>query len=230
MTGAPPLLQTSCLPCQADPERWFDRQKHAYALAGCRGCPARRWCAREALQCRATFGLWAGVWIDGRHENAAPHLQAIATGTLAQSSAVAAVLIDERSQDVAHRGDPGQTSLPLNRPGASPLPRSVTTAILARSSGHCEVLAKGCRYTSEHLVSRHTAVREASTPPDLFAACDVCAGMITALDPKLAARFGYVIDVHRDPAHVPFYWRGSRWVLLDRDGWLTEMRDDAQTA
>jgi len=29
---------------------------------------------------------------------------------------------------------------------------------------------------------------------------------------------------------VPFYWRQSRWVLLDRDGWLTELLDQAQTA
>jgi hypothetical protein len=108
----------------------------------------------------------------------------------------------------------------------------VATAILARSSGHCEVLADGCRYTYERLVSRHSAGRDAerSTPPELFAACNVCADMVAALDPKLAAKTGYVIDAHRDPALVPFYWRRSRWVLLDRDGWLTEKRDDAQTA
>jgi hypothetical protein len=54
--------------------------------------------------------------------------------------------------------------------------------------------------------------------------------MVAALDPMLAARFGYVVDQRRDPARVPFYWRGSRWVLLDRDGWLTEVTDEAQTA
>jgi hypothetical protein len=54
--------------------------------------------------------------------------------------------------------------------------------------------------------------------------------MVAALDPKLAARFGYVVDADRDPAHVPFYWRRSRWVLLDGDGWLTEMPDHAATA
>jgi hypothetical protein len=227
--AAPPPPQTSSLPCQLDPERWFERHNRE-AVAYCRSCPARRWCAREALRCGASFGMWAGVWIDGRHEDVAPHLQAIATGALAQSSAVAAALIDERSQDVAHQGDSDRGSTPLHRPRGSSLPRSVTTAVLARSSGHCEVLAEGCSYTYERLVSRCTAVREASTPPDLFGACDACADMITTLDPKLAARFGYVIDANRDPAHVPLYWRGSRWVLLDRDGWLTEMRDDAQTA
>jgi hypothetical protein len=108
----------------------------------------------------------------------------------------------------------------------------VATAVLARSSGHCEVLAEGCRYTYDRLVSRQFAVpvEEASTPPDLFAACNVCADMVAALDPKLAAKTGYVLDNQRDPTHVPFYWRRSRWVLLDRDGWLTEMADDVATA
>jgi hypothetical protein len=54
--------------------------------------------------------------------------------------------------------------------------------------------------------------------------------MVAALDPKLTARFGYVIDTRRGPEHVPFYWRHTRWVLLDCDGWLTEISDDAQTA
>jgi hypothetical protein len=54
--------------------------------------------------------------------------------------------------------------------------------------------------------------------------------MVAGLEPKLAAQFGYVIDEHRNPAHVPFYWRQSRWVLLDRDGWLAEIADEAQTA
>jgi hypothetical protein len=228
MMGTTPPPGTSCRPCQLDPERWFDRHNHADALSGCLACPARRWCAREALQCRASWGLWAGVWIDGRHDDAVPYLQAIVAGTVAECFAVAADVIADspgcdRSAPIATR---------LCRPFGSSPSRSAKTAVLARSSGHCEVMSEGCRYTYDLLVGRRSGVAspETSTPPDLFAACDICAEMVAALDPKLAARFGYVTDAHRDPAHVPFYWRRSRWVLLDRDGWLTEMSNGAQTA
>jgi hypothetical protein len=222
MTGTTPPPGTSCPPCQLDPERWFDRHNHADALSRCLGCPARRWCARKALQCRASWGLWAGVWTDGRHEDAVPHLRAIATDGLAQRSPTPPAVVDARSDRV---------TTPLHRPATSSRPRSVRTAVLARSAGHCEVLAEGCRYSHDRLVSRLSSeATETSTPPSLFAACDVCAEMVAALDRKLAAEFGYVIDAHRDPTHVPFFWRRSRWVLLDRDGWLTEMPDEAQTA
>jgi hypothetical protein len=150
-----------------------------------------------------------------------PLLHAIAADGLAQRSPTPAVF-EARSDRVP---------TPLHRPTTSSRPRSVRTAVLARSAGHCEVLAEGCRYTHDRLVSRLSVEEtETSTPPGLFAACSACAVMVAALEPKLAARFGYVIDAHRDPAYVPFYWRRSRWVLLDGDGWLTEMPDHAATA
>jgi hypothetical protein len=53
---------------------------------------------------------------------------------------------------------------------------------------------------------------------------------VARLQPQLATRSGYLVAAGRDPASVPFFWRGSRWVLLDRDGWLTEIGDDARSA
>ena len=93
-------------------------------------------------------------------------------------------------------------------------------------------MAQGCRYTYDRVVGRRLAVpvEETSTPRELFAACNACADVVAALDPKLAAKTGYVLDNQRDPACVPFYWRRSRWVLFDRDGWLTEVADDIATA
>jgi len=223
MRHATPPPGPNVLACQRDPERWFERRRHADALAGCRSCPARRGCAREALECRASWGLWAGVWIDGRHDDAAPHLRAIATGVL-QLVARVATATEERPR-AAER-----VPAPLRRPAASPIPASARTAVLARSSGHCEILAEDCRLSFDRIVSRRTVRSESPAPPDLFAACHRCAEMVAALDPNLSNRFGYVVDGHRDPAQVPFYWRQSRWVLLDRDGWLTELLDQAQTA
>jgi hypothetical protein len=212
------------LPCQADPERWFDRAQQAHARAGCRGCPVRRWCAREALKSAASWGMWAGVWIDGRHEDAAAHLQAVATGTLERSATIAAVVIDNRlghgQPTTSHR-----SPTPLHRSHGSVRASSVADVVLARSCGHCEVMADGCRYTYDRLMSRRAAPRpdEHSSPAAIFAACHSCADKVDGLTHRLAIKFGYMVDVGAHPTSVPFYWRQSRWVMLDRNGSLAEL-------
>jgi hypothetical protein len=223
MTSTTPPLPTGWLACQQDPERWFDRSHHTDALAACLDCRARRWCAGEALRSRASFGLWAGIWIDERHEDAAPHLHAIADDGRPQRSP---------TEPAAAPMGRSRAPTPLRRPASIAAQRSAAAAVLARSTGHCEVLAEGCGYTYEHLLNRHPKKGdpETFTAPGLFAACSSCADMIAASDPKLCAWLGYLIESHRDPAQVPFYWRGSRWVLFDPDGWLTETRDFADTA
>ena len=226
MSHSPPPPPPRSFPCQRDPERWFDRRRRGDALMQCLTCAARPWCAQEALKWRASWGVWAGVWIDERHDDAVPYLQAIATD--------APVRIDQRLPVVASTTasqDPPAPA-PLHRPPAPTPSRSAPTAVLARSSGHCEVFTERCRYTFDRLVSRHVnqPIIENPCPAALFAACAVCADIVAGLDPHLATRRGYVVDAGRDPAHVPFHWRASRWVLLDRDGWLTEMGDQAQTA
>lgn len=224
MSESPPPSPSRSFPCQRDPERWFDRRNRGEALAQCFKCAARPWCAQEALKCRASFGMWAGVWIDGRHTDALPYLQAIAADEPA--------LIDSRPAAASITSHDPPAPAPLRRPSACTPSRSVPAAVLARSSGHCEVFAEGCRYTFDRLVSRcrgEPAIENPS-PAQLFAACAVCAEIVACLDPQLATRLGYVVETGRDAAFVPFHWRGSRRVLLDRDGWLTEMREDAQSA
>lgn len=225
MSAAPPPPPSAPLACQGEPERWFDRRRRRDALTGCLGCPARRWCAREALACNASWGMWAGVWIDGEHSAAVPYLNAIAN-------------------DVASLGDrrlpaaPSTTSqhpplpAPLRRPSAVLPSRSAPAALLARSCGHCEVFTDSCRYTFDRVVNRCPTrpAGEKPSPAQLFATCRTCAEIVAHLHPQLATRAGYLVAAGRDPAAVPFHWRGSRWVLLDRDGWLTEIRDDARSA
>ena len=224
MSAAPPPPPAP-LACQGDPERWFDRHHRRDALAQCLVCPARRWCAREALDCCASWGMWAGVWIDGRHSDAAPYLSAIA-------------IDDAALRDWRPPTAPSTTShyppppAPLPRPSAMLPWRSASAALLARSSGHCEVFTESCRYTFDRVVNRCPTgpSGENHSPTELFAACGACAEMVARLQPQLASRAGYLVAAGRDPASVPFHWRGSRWVLLDRDGWLTEIRDDARSA
>jgi len=223
MSASPPPPPP--LACQRDPERWFDRRHRRDALAGCLVCPVRRWCAREALACNASWGMWAGVWIDGRPRDAVPCLKAIATE---ESSPV------ERHPPIAtiatshHLPPPA----PLRRPSTVLPSRSAPAALLARSCGHCEVLTESCRYGFDHVVSRcpTTLPGESSSPARVFAACGACAEIIAGLQPQLATRSGYLVAAGRDPASVPFFWRRSRWVLLDLDGWLTEIRADAESA
>jgi hypothetical protein len=224
MSDSPPPPASKSLACQRDPQRWFDRGSRADTLAQCLQCAARPWCAQEALKCHASYGMWAGVWIDGRHNAALPYLHAIAADDSRPTDAPAAVT------SIPSHVPP--VLAPLRRPPARTPARSAPAAVLARSSGHCEVFTESCRYTFDRLVSRCRSEPpvESGSPARLFAACMVCAEIVICLDPQLATRAGYVVDTGRDPASVPFHWRGSRWVLLDRDGWLTEMREDAQTA
>jgi hypothetical protein len=222
MSAAPPL---PLLACQRDPERWFDRRHRRDALAQCLVCPARTQCAREALACRASWGLWAGVWIDGRHRDAAPYLSAIATDDAALTDWRPPIATTATSH---HPAPPA----PLRRPSAVQLSRSAPAALLARSCGHCEVFTERCRYTVDRVVNRCPTgpPGENPSPAQLFAACGPCAEIVAGLQPQLATRSGYLVAAGRDPASVPFHWRGSRWVLLARDGWLTEIRDDARSA
>jgi len=222
MTAAPP--PPTMLACQRNPEGWFDRRHRRNALAQCLGCPARRECARAALSWQADWGMWAGVWIDGCHNDAAPYLSAIANND--------ATPTEWRPPAIGAPDNHPCPPAPLHRPlAAAPAP-SASAALLARSCGHCEVFAQGCRYSFDRVVNRCPAAAPAETPcpTRAFAACGTCADIVARLAPQLAIRSGYLVTAGRDPASVPFLWRGSRWVLLDREGWLTESRDDARSA
>jgi hypothetical protein len=212
------------LACQRDPDGWFDRRHRRAALAGCLVCPARRQCAREALTARATWGMWAGVWIDGRHHAAAPYLRAIADDDATPTR--------RRAPVIGAADHPPSPPAPLHRPPSAAGPAgSASAALLARSCGHCEVFAEGCRYTFDRVVNRCPAAPTVNPgAAKLFAACATCADVVARLAPQLAIRSGYLVAAGHDPASVPFLWRGSRWVLLDRHGWLTEIDDDAQSA
>ncbi|MEE6140324.1 WhiB family transcriptional regulator [Mycobacterium sp. 050128] len=225
MSTCPPPLRPNDLACQRDPEQWFNRRRRRDTLRQCLQCPARPWCAQQALKWQASWGMWAAVWIDGRHGDAAPYLHAIAADddvVIDYRPAVSEILSSPRPPAPA----------PLHRPVVSARARSTDAAVLARSCGHCEVFADGCRYTFDRIVRRHPGERSAENPSPtaLFAACVACAEIVNSLGARWATRLGYVVNEGRDPASVPFYWRGSRWVLLDRDGWLTEVRADAQSA
>jgi len=88
------LMAGQPLPCQADPDLWFGRQRHVRERAKLlciTECPLSefRRCARTALTSGEEYGIWAGIELPGR-ENlnrdkaklaaARQQLQAIAAG------------------------------------------------------------------------------------------------------------------------------------------------------
>lgn len=202
------MTASTRLPCAADPDRWFDENQRTYALIGCLQCPARRWCAQEALRAQAAWGMWAGVWLDGSHPAQAAHLAALADETTAPARA-------------DHRG-PGRCR---PAPAGTP-PLSVAAAVTARSSGCCEIMGPRCRLTATGLVSRVSGVPgcAAMSAAGAFAACAACATAITELpDADAVHTAGYLVtSAERAPA-TAFLWRQRRWVLFGVEGQLREV-------
>jgi Transcription factor WhiB len=213
-TSGSPAANAQPLACQRDPERWFDRTDRTRTLAGCLRCPARQWCAGEALVVRPVFGMWAGIWIDRNFADVAHYLHAIAETAPAatpppQTATVTAVPVcvpAAPQRRVAIRVSADRTS--------------VAALITARSSGHCEIMAPNCLLDSDGVCSRirRRSPSELRDPTAGYVACRRCRSVVTNMHRQLAHRLGYLVDARRDPAGVPFYWRLSRWMMLDSGG------------
>ena len=76
-----------------------------------------------------------------------PYLQAIAAGDVARTDHRAAAATTTARDDSA-------APAPLRRPSTPQPSRSAAAAVLARSSGHCEVFTESCRYTCDRYVNR----------------------------------------------------------------------------
>ncbi len=204
--GAVPVAVNE-LPCQRDPDRWFDPTDRTHALAGCLSCPARSWCARQALNDHATAGMWAGIWIDGDLAEVADYLQAIAD---------AAPPSTPPPPTTIHHTEPPRR-LPVIRP---PARHTVAAVITARSSGHCEIMGPDCALGLEAIASRiqGRCGRELAGAAAGYAVCQSCQGAVARMEPRLSQQLGYIVDNLANAATVPFYWRQSRWMLLDSAG------------
>ena len=219
-----PGFSDRLLPCQHAPDRWFDRAHRTVALEGCLGCPARAGCAARALRVRASWGMWAGIWIDGRHHDAAHYLRVIASESRSITAPAAPTPV---TQPTPPRRDP--TPAPLTA-----LPRrlaklSARDRVLARSSGHCEVMAPGCGYGPDRIITR--APRSDANDAALqFVACNGCAATLSRLDEPLARRLGYRLTSAAEARATPFHWRQSRWLVLDSHGGATPVTTNAQPA
>lgn len=221
-------------PCRRYPDRWFDRANRTDALATCLACPVRSWCAQHALQQRASWGMWAGIWIDGRLDDVAHYLHAIAAGTPARHPrrANAATPPPPRAQATRRPTPTHTTARSAPPPPRTPADRpSLRAVLMIRSSGHCEIMAPGCRYTSDKIASRLAGgTAEDADASVVYIICRVCAATLSQLDRQIAVRLGYLVGSPGRAAAVPFYWRQSRWVQLAPAGGLCETASGADCA
>ena len=217
--AAPAPQAVGQLACRLDPDRWFDRADRTHALAACLACPARSWCAREALSAKASWGMWAGIWIDGTLADAAHYLRAIAEDRPSATPPPPATI---------HRIEPPRRPVVIPRPAN----HSVTAVITARSSGHCEIMAPECRLGLEAIASRIRG-RSWHELPDAaagYAVCLSCHAAVTRMEPRLSRQLGYIVDSPANAATIPFYWRQTRWMRLDSAGGASPCSPAQRTA
>lgn len=225
----PARQPSSAVACQTDPERWFDGLNRAYALERCLACPLRSPCAAEALAANARFGMWAGIWIDDNLADVAHYLHAIAQGPQGGPEH----LVGDAESHRAPPRSPAPTVVSLPR-ATKPTPGgcagmhlqglSPWVGVEVRSSGHCEVMMPGCRYSLDEICCRVPDLpwRRAGDASALYAACSRCSTAVSNLNAKLCAQLGYVVGNGRLQT-TPFYWRQARWVLLDPAGHMSPM-------
>jgi hypothetical protein len=197
-------------PCRRDPDRWFDRTDRTHALAGCLACPVRSWCARQALREHASWGMWAGIWIDGNLADLAHQLQVIAENKPPTTPPLTTNLKPPNCIDAP-------SPPPVIRP---PAKHTIAAVITARSSGHCEIMAPDCRLGLEAIASRirGRCRHELRDAADGYAVCRTCQSAVTRMEARLSHQLGYIVDSAASAATIPFYWRQSRWMRLDSAG------------
>jgi hypothetical protein len=200
------------LPCQRDPDRWFDRADRTHALAGCLACPARSWCARQALSDRAPWGMRAGIWIEGNLADAAPYLRAIAEAASSAPPPPTAPASAANAHCIEAPRRP-----PVIQP---PAKHAVAAVITARSSGHCEIMAPDCRLGLAAIASRSRGRcwQELPDAAASYAVCRTCEAAVERMEPQLSRQLGYLVDSSASAATAPFYWRQNLWMLLDSAG------------
>jgi hypothetical protein len=167
------------------------------------------------LNIRPKHGMWAGIWIDGNLAEVEHYLRDIANPGLGVSSP-----LEREAAQPNLTGAPEPPAAPTNPAPRGPVRSSMAGAITARSSGHCEVMAVGCLLTTDGIATRVPGLRSSDLddPATCYAVCRQCRSAVTSLDSRLAQRLGYLVDESRNAATVPFYWRQTRWVLLDSVG------------
>jgi hypothetical protein len=175
--------------------------------------------------------MWAGIWIDGRIDVVSDYLREIAAPAPTAEESVPVPAVAEPTPPPPRR-DPTPESTLTPRRRANPSARqrlSYRSQVLARASGHCEIMAPGCRL-SAHGYGYRTPEQPRENAVDaaqVYLRCDPCARTIADLDGSIAHRLGYLVVRQPWTADIPFFWRQSRWVCFSADGQLRDATAEA---
>jgi hypothetical protein len=216
-------------PCLQHPGDWSDPKRRTFTRQQCLQCPIRSHCGQSALRHRPSYGMWAGVWINGdfdRKKNLfLAHTPSAQSAKPAEHQGItqAAVTIGAERR-CGRRIRVGKLLI------TSPLP-AIAAEITARASGHCEIMAPACTYQQSAIFSRRRRAtgHPLATPADAIAACRNCIDLIEHTDLPTALDLGYIVDPRSTTSTTAMLWRQHRWVFLDARGRVRDTADPSMT-
>lgn len=205
-------------PCREHPGDWMDPTRRALTRHQCLSCPSLRGCAAAARQSRPSYGMWAGVWIDGDFTRKQHLLGRPGCGPAPRPTGPQPDPLPPRPPAPAvARGRRRRVGTLLTAPPAP----AVAALITARASGHCEIMAPACTYQQSAIFTRRRSAGGAlASPADALAACRNCIELIEHTDLPTAFDLGYLVDRRTTTSSAAVLWRQQRWVYLDTRGHL----------
>lgn len=209
------------VPCLQHPGDWFDPKRRAYTRQQCLNCPSLARCAQDVRAQPPTYGMWAGVWIDGDLP-AKKHLLGLPTASAVGPKPPVPQPVTPADTPARGRGPrPGRPARVRKLLTATPEP-AIAAQITARASGHCEIMAPACTYNQAAIFCRRRRAHRCplGSSADAIAACLNCIDLIEHTDIPTAHDLGYLVDLRSTTSTTPLFWRQHRWVLLDTHGRL----------
>lgn len=192
-------------PCSNHPDAWLDPTRQTLTRQHCRRCPNLVQCGQTALRQRPSYGMWAGIWIDGDF-NGKKHLLGAVQPLTSPPTAM---------HPRTRRRRVGTLLI-------APPPQPIAAPITARASGNCEIMAPACTYHQAVIFSRRRGAtsKPLGSPADGIAACRNCLELIEHTDLPTALDLGYLVDPRQATSTAAMLWRQHRWVYLDTRGHL----------
>ena len=221
---------TRVAPCLQHPGDWLDPKRRTFTRQQCLGCPSLVRCSRSALRHEPSYGMWAGVWIDGDFPSK-KHLLGLPAQPPADTKPVDHQPVTPSVTPAARYGPrPGRRVRVGKLLITTPVPL-IAAQITARASGHCEIMAPACRYQQAAIFSRRRRAhpRPLASPADAIAACRNCIELIEHTDIPTALDLGYLVDPRSTTSTTAMLWRQHRWVFLDTHGRVHDTTDLAVT-
>nr|VTP04716.1 Transcriptional regulator WhiB [Mycobacterium riyadhense] len=218
-------------PCLQHPADWFDPTRRTFTRQQCLKCAVRRDCCQTALRSRPSYGMWAGVWINGDFENKRPLLLTHAHPATEDAKPAEQPTIAQATTP-AHRPHRSNRRSRVGKLLIAPPPPLIAAQITARASGNCEIMAPACTYQQAAIFSRRrraTRARQLGSPADGIAACPNCIDLIEHTDIPTALDLGYIVDPRSATSTTAMLWRQHRWVYLDTRGRIHAATDPSLT-